>query len=206
MSLAAVALDDKYTLESGRVFLAGTQALVRLPLVQKQRDAAAGLKTGGFISGYRGSPLGTYDMALWQARAFLERGDIRFRPGVNEDLAATAVWGTQQLNLIEKTEYDGVFGITRSPRIRRSDVVPEARIRGPEPLDRRRGPGPVFLAARRVGHRGVAGRVSGPTPADARRRRAGRGRRRGRRPGAGVARGRLPRPQPRPAQPARRST
>ena len=85
-------LDHKYTLESGRVYLTGVQALVRLPIMQRQRDRAAGLETAGFISGYRGSPLGTYDMALWQAQRFLEEQHVRFQPGVNEDLAATAVW------------------------------------------------------------------------------------------------------------------
>ncbi len=101
------ALDDRYRLERGRVFLTGNQALVRLPLMQRRRDAAAGLNTAGFISGYRGSPLGTYDMALWQAKALLEEHHIRFEPGVNEDLAATAVWGSQQANLIEGGRYDG---------------------------------------------------------------------------------------------------
>ena len=92
MSMAQATLDDKYTAESGRVYLTGTQALVRLPMLQKQRDKISGLKTGCFISGYRGSPLGAYDMALWQARTFLANNDIKFQPGVNEDLAATAVW------------------------------------------------------------------------------------------------------------------
>ncbi len=105
------ALDDRYRLERGRVFLTGNQALVRLPLMQGRRDAAVGLNTAGFISGYRGSPLGTYDMALWQAKALLEEHHIRFEPGVNEDLAATAVWGSQQANLLEGGRYDGVFGI-----------------------------------------------------------------------------------------------
>ena len=111
MSIAHASLEDKYTLESGRIYLTGTQALVRLPMLQKQRDKASNLNTGCFISGYRGSPLGAYDMALWQARKFLANNEIQFQPGVNEDLAATAIWGTQQLNLIEKSEYDGVFAI-----------------------------------------------------------------------------------------------
>ena len=105
------ALDDRYRLASGRVRLTGVQALVRLPLMQRQRDLAAGLNTAGFISGYRGSPLGTYDMALWQAQPFLDEHHIRFEPGVNEDLAATAVWGSQQASLHERPRYDGVFGI-----------------------------------------------------------------------------------------------
>ena len=83
-----VSLDDKYTLEEGRVYLSGTQALVRLPMLQKARDRAAGLNTAGFISGYRGSPLGAYDQALWQAKGHLKAHDIVFQPGVNEDLAA----------------------------------------------------------------------------------------------------------------------
>ncbi|MFP6630550.1 MAG: indolepyruvate ferredoxin oxidoreductase family protein [Myxococcota bacterium] len=105
------ALEDRYRLERGRVFLTGNQALVRLPLMQRQRDLAAGLNTAGFISGYRGSPLGTYDMALWQAKGLLEEHHIHFEPGVNEDLAATAVWGSQQANLLEGARYDGVFGV-----------------------------------------------------------------------------------------------
>jgi indolepyruvate ferredoxin oxidoreductase len=104
-------LDDRYTVEAGRVYLTGVQALVRLPMLQRARDLAAGLDTAGFISGYRGSPLGTYDMALWQARAHLERHHVRFEPGINEDLAATAVWGSQQAGLLEGARYDGVFGI-----------------------------------------------------------------------------------------------
>ena len=111
MALAAVSLDDKYTLERGRVFLTGSQALARLPMMQRQRDRHAGLDTGGFISGYRGSPLGGYDAALWSASRFLSRSHIKFQPGLNEDLALTAVWGTQQVNLWPGGKYDGVFGI-----------------------------------------------------------------------------------------------
>src|SRR3546814_3633221 len=85
--LANVTLDDKYTLEKGRVFLTGTQALVRLPMLQRQRDLAAGLNTACFISGYRGSPLGLFDQQLWKARKFLKANHIEFQPGVNEDLA-----------------------------------------------------------------------------------------------------------------------
>ncbi len=111
MALAKVSLDDKYALDSGRVFLTGTQALVRLPMMQRQRDAAAGLNTGCFISGYRGSPLGGVDQQLWRARRFLETNHIRFQPGVNEDLAATAVWGSQQGGLFGDSNYDGVFAM-----------------------------------------------------------------------------------------------
>ncbi len=106
-----MSLGDKYEKRTGRIFLTGVQALVRLPLVQRERDRAAGLRTAGFISGYRGSPLGTYDNALWGARALLEANDITFQPGVNEDLAATALWGTQQVVLEEDATVDGVFGI-----------------------------------------------------------------------------------------------
>ena len=111
MELAQVTLDDKYTLESGRVYLTGTQALVRLPLMQRQRDLAAGLNTAGFISGYRGSPLAGYDTALWRASGFLGKNHVHFEPGLNEDLAATSVWGSQQVNLFQGGRYDGVFAI-----------------------------------------------------------------------------------------------
>jgi indolepyruvate ferredoxin oxidoreductase len=110
-ALAAASLDDKYTLERGRVFLTGTQALIRLMMLQRERDARAGLNTAGFVSGYRGSPLGGLDQSLWRARQHLESHHIRFQPGVNEDLAATAIWGTQQLNLFPKARYDGVFSM-----------------------------------------------------------------------------------------------
>ena len=136
MSLAAVSLDDKYTLEKGRVFVNGVQALVRLPIMQKQRDMAAGLKTGGFISGYRGSPLGGYDQALWRAQPFLDRNDIKFQPGVNEDLAASAIWGSQQIGLFPGAEYDGVFGIWygKGPGVDRcGDVFKHANSAGTSP-------------------------------------------------------------------------
>jgi indolepyruvate ferredoxin oxidoreductase len=106
-----ITLDDKYLLESGRVYLTGTQALVRLPMMQRQRDQAAGLNTAGYISGYRGSPLGGFDQALWQAKRFIKNNHIEFQPGLNEDLAATALWGTQQIHLYPGAKYDGVFGM-----------------------------------------------------------------------------------------------
>src|SRR5512134_2654090 len=109
--LRDVTLDDKYSLDRGRVFLTGTQALIRLLMLQRARDAAAGLNTAGFVSGYRGSPLGGLDQALARAQKHLEQHHIRFQPGVNEDLAATALWGTQQVNLFPKARYDGVFGM-----------------------------------------------------------------------------------------------
>ncbi|WP_042259307.1 indolepyruvate ferredoxin oxidoreductase family protein [Paraburkholderia heleia] len=108
---ASVSLDDKYTLEKGRVYISGTQALVRLPMLQKARDRKAGLNTAGFVSGYRGSPLGALDQSLWKAKKHLQAHDVVFQPGVNEDLAATAVWGTQQINLWPGAQRDGVFGM-----------------------------------------------------------------------------------------------
>ena len=136
MELARVSLEDKYTLQSGRIYLSGIQALVRLPLMQRARDRAAGLNTAGFISGYRGSPLGTYDSALWQAKALLENNDIRFQPGLNEDLAATAVWGSQQVGLFPGATVDGVFGIWygKGPGVDRSlDVLRHANWAGTAP-------------------------------------------------------------------------
>jgi indolepyruvate ferredoxin oxidoreductase len=116
-----ISLDDKYRLHTGSVLMTGTQALVRLPLAQRRRDQSAGLRTAGFISGYRGSPLGGYDRELWRARALLDEHGIVFRPGVNEDLAATAVWGTQQLSHFPTT-FDGVFSIWygKGPGVERS--------------------------------------------------------------------------------------
>ena len=109
--LRSITLDDKYNIESGRIYLTGIQALARLPMLQRDRDLAAGLNTAGFISGYRGSPLGGLDQTLWKAREQLAQHHIRFQPGLNEDLAATAVWGTQQVNLFPGATYDGVFGM-----------------------------------------------------------------------------------------------
>jgi indolepyruvate ferredoxin oxidoreductase len=110
-ALTSVTLDDKYTLERGRVYLNGTQALVRLLMLQRERDASAGLNTAGFVSGYRGSPLGSVDQTLWKAKKFLQQHHITFQPGVNEDLAATSVWGSQQVNMYPGAKYDGVFGM-----------------------------------------------------------------------------------------------
>ncbi|WHL18949.1 indolepyruvate ferredoxin oxidoreductase family protein [Stenotrophomonas acidaminiphila] len=104
-------LEHKYTRTDGRIYLSGVQALVRLPLMQQQRDTAAGLNTGGFVSGYRGSPLGGFDLELWRARRHLEAAKVKFVPGLNEDLGATMVWGTQQANLFPGANVDGVFGM-----------------------------------------------------------------------------------------------
>lgn len=111
MSLAPVSLEDKYRLARGRVFMTGVQALARLPMLQQERDARAGLNTAGFVSGYRGSPLAGLDTALRQAKRYLDAHHVQFLPGVNEDLAATACWGTQQLHLFPKPKYDGVFAM-----------------------------------------------------------------------------------------------
>ena len=133
-ALETVTLDDKYSLGHGRAFMSGVQALVRLPMLQRARDAAAGLNTAGFISGYRGSPLGGYDQALWAAKKHLAAQNIVFQPGVNEELAATAVWGTQQLDLYPQTKkFDGVFGIWygKGPGVdRSSDVFKHANMAG----------------------------------------------------------------------------
>ena len=104
-------LEHKYTREQGRVFLSGVQALVRLPLMQQRRDRAQGLNTAGFISGYRGSPLGGFDLELWKARKHLAEAAIKFQPGLNEDLGATMVWGSQQTVLFPGARVDGVFSL-----------------------------------------------------------------------------------------------
>ena len=120
-----VTLDDKYSVAAGRVYLTGTQALVRLPMLQRARDAAAGLNTAGFVSGYRGSPLGGLDKELWRAAPFLKTHHIHFQPGLNEDLAATAVWGSQQVGLFPGARHDGVFALWygKGPGVDRSGDV-----------------------------------------------------------------------------------
>jgi len=131
-----VSLDDKYTLETGTVMMTGTQALVRIPLLQRARDRKAGLNTAGFISGYRGSPIGGYDLELWRVRKLLEQQDILFQPGVNEDLAATAVWGTQMLATTPRANKDGVFAIWygKGPGVDRSgDALKHGNIAGTHP-------------------------------------------------------------------------
>jgi len=124
-ALKSVTLDDKYTLERGRAYMSGIQALVRLPMLQQERDKAAGINTAGFISGYRGSPLGGLDQSLWKAKKHLAAHQIVFQPGVNEDLAATAVWGSQQVNLYPSAQYDGVFSMWygKGPGVDRSGDV-----------------------------------------------------------------------------------
>jgi indolepyruvate ferredoxin oxidoreductase len=137
MTAQPISLDDKYTQESGDVYLSAMQALVRLPMMQRQSDARNGRNTAGFISGYRGSPVGGYDRELWRAAAHLERHHIRFQPGTNEDLAATAIWGTQQLHLFPGNRYDGVFSIWygKNPGLDRSgDAIRHANSAGTSPL------------------------------------------------------------------------
>src|SRR4030081_3011078 len=136
MALMEIGLDDKYRLDAKRIFLSGTQALVRLPMLQRERDRAAGLNTAGFISGYRGSPLGMYDHALWRAKTFLKQHDIEFAPGLNEDLAATAVWGSQQVGMFPGAKVDGVFGMWygKGPGVDRSmDALKHANSAGTSP-------------------------------------------------------------------------
>ena len=132
----SVALSDKYELPAGRVYMNGTQALVRLLLAQKARDEAAGLNTEGFVSGYRGSPLGAVDQELWRNRSLLEQHKVRFQPGLNEELAATAVWGTQMVSLDPKARVDGVFALWygKGPGVDRSgDVFKHGNIAGGAP-------------------------------------------------------------------------
>ena len=136
MGLLRVSLDDKYTLEHGRVFMTGTQALVRLTLMQKARDRAQGLNTAGYVTGYRGSPLGGLDREFGRAKPLLDAADVKYHPAVNEDLAATALWGSQQLNLSEGAKFDGVFGIWygKGPGVDRSgDVFRHANLAGTAP-------------------------------------------------------------------------
>jgi indolepyruvate ferredoxin oxidoreductase len=133
MTLHAVGLDDKYDLTKHRIFVTGAQAVVRMLLMQHQRDAKAGLKTAGFISGYRGSPLGGLDQQFWKARGQLEASDIVFQPGLNEELAATACWGSQQTELLGEGRFDGVFGLWygKGPGVDRSgDVFRHANLAG----------------------------------------------------------------------------
>ncbi|HJV82225.1 indolepyruvate ferredoxin oxidoreductase family protein [Noviherbaspirillum sp.] len=131
--LENISLDDKFTLERGRAFMTGTQALIRLPMLQRQRDVLAGLNTAGYITGYRGSPLGNVDMTAMKAKKYLEAHHVKFHPGMNEDLAATAVWGTQQVNLFPGAKYDGVFSMWygKGPGVDRcGDVFKHANMAG----------------------------------------------------------------------------
>ncbi len=137
-ALQTVTLDDKYSLDYGHAFMSGVQALVKLPMLQRLRDQRVGKNTAGFISGYRGSPLGTYDQSLQKAEKYLKAHHVVFQPGVNEELAATALWGTQQLGFAPpgSNKYDGVFGIWygKGPGVDRcSDVFKHANMAGTTP-------------------------------------------------------------------------
>jgi len=126
-------LSDKFTIERGSVYLTGIQALVRLPMDQMRRDRRAGLKTGVFISGYEGSPLGGYDLQLARSRKLLDAQNIVFRPGVNEDLAATSVMGSQIFDVAGGAKVDGVVGIWygKGPGVDRSgDILRHANLAG----------------------------------------------------------------------------
>ncbi len=128
-----VSLDDKYALDTTRAYISGIEALVRLPMLQHQRDLSRDLNTAGYVSGYRGSPVGGVDQAMWKAKHWLDKHQIHFQPGINEDLAATSVWGSQQTNVFEGAKYDGVFGMWygKGPGVDRSmDVIKHANAAG----------------------------------------------------------------------------
>ncbi len=133
MTLHAVSLDDKYDLSKERIFVSGAQAVVRMLLMQQEADRRAGLDTAGFVSGYRGSPLGGLDQQLWKAKSQLGEAGIVFQPGLNEELAATACWGSQQTELLGEGKHDGVFGLWygKGPGVDRSgDVMRHANMAG----------------------------------------------------------------------------
>ncbi len=133
MALNHVTLDDKYDLAKSRIFVTGFQAIVRLCLMQKELDRRAGLNTAGYVTGYRGSPLGTLDLQFMRAQRALDKYDIRFHPGLNEDIAATALWGTQQAELRGEGRFDGVFGLWygKGPGVDRTgDVFRHANFAG----------------------------------------------------------------------------
>ncbi len=136
MQEQAVSLDDKYERRDGQVYITGTQALVRAAMMQHIRDEAAGLKTACFISGYRGSPMHNLDKELWAAKRFLPAAEINFLPAINEDLAATAIWGTQQVGIFGDALYDGVYSMWygKGPGIDRSiDAIRHAHSAGSSP-------------------------------------------------------------------------
>src|SRR5581483_4114253 len=133
MALSDVSLNDRYDLSKRHVFLTGTQAIVRLTLMQRERDRLNGLNTAGYVTGYRGSPVGGLDQTFWRAKEVCERHHVKFQPGLNEDLAAAALWGTQQAELRGEGKYDGVFGIWygKGPGVDRSrDVFRHANFAG----------------------------------------------------------------------------
>src|SRR3954467_10714128 len=133
MTLRSVSLDDKYDLAQDHVLVTGYQALIRALLMQRERDRRAGLNTGGYVTGYRGSPLGGLDQQMMRAGRFLSAADIKFQAGLNEDLAATALWGSQQAELRGEGKYDGVFGMWygKGPGVDRTgDVFRHANLAG----------------------------------------------------------------------------
>ena len=132
----AYRLDDRFDRVTGRVYMTGTQALVRLMLMQSARDRAAGLNTAGLVTGYRGSPLGGVDLQMMRSKKLLDPANILFQPGLNEDLGATMVWGTQQTNLFPGAKVDGVFGMWygKGPGVDRcGDVFKHANMAGTTP-------------------------------------------------------------------------
>ena len=137
MALKDVSLNDKYDLNASQVFISGTQAVVRLAMMQRERDRHAGHNTAGYVTGYRGSPVGGLDQQFQRAGRALDEHHVMFQPGINEDLAATALWGTQQAHLMGENKYDGVFGIWygKGPGVDRSgDVFKHANLAGTAPL------------------------------------------------------------------------
>ncbi|GGY12545.1 indolepyruvate ferredoxin oxidoreductase family protein [Paludibacterium paludis] len=137
MSIRHVDLEEKYTAPTGHVLMNGIQALVRLPMLQQDRDRAQGHHTAGYVTGYRGSPLGNVDQTMQKAAKYLRERQVVFHPGLNEDLAATAVWGTQQVNLFEGAKYDGVYAMWygKGPGVDRSgDVLKHGNAAGTSPL------------------------------------------------------------------------
>ena len=134
--LSSVTLDDKFSQSNGVAFMTGTQALLRITIDQARRDRAAGLRTGGFVTGYRGSPLGNVDLTAWRAKQHLEPLEIKFQEGLNEDLAATSIWGTQQVGIFDPTPYDGVFSMWygKGPGVDRSgDAFKHGNLAGTSP-------------------------------------------------------------------------
>ncbi len=128
-----ISLEDKYLRRSESVFISGVQSLVRLPLIQKERDQERNLNTAGFISGYQGSPLGSYDLELFRAGKYLKDHEIIHRPGINEELAATSVWGSQQIDYRNRGTKDGIYGIWygKGPGLDRSmDAIKHANAAG----------------------------------------------------------------------------
>jgi len=137
MSLEAVSLDDKYDLDEHRILLSGTQAVVRLALMQQARDRRAGKNTAAYITGYRGSPLGSLDQQFWRAANVLKPRDLLFQPAINEDLATTAMWGSQQAEMRGEGRFDGVFGLWygKGPGVDRAgDALRHANLAGTSPL------------------------------------------------------------------------